>query len=104
MSAAPNERTPLISARSVSKWFGDGMSRRCVLSDVSIDVDRGEIVSLIGRSGVGKSTLLRMIGGLLSSDEGRITIGGASVDTARAAKTFGLMPQSPALFPWRNVE
>lgn len=92
-----------IRAQGLAKWFGTEDALRCVLSDVTLDIKRGEIVSIIGRSGVGKSTLLRLLGGLIEPDEGSVFVEGKDVAAARAAKQFGLMPQSPALFPWRNV-
>ena len=63
----------------------------------------GEFVSLLGPSGCGKSTLLRIIGGLLTADRGTVQVGGTTPDRARAAKRFGLVPQTPALLPWRTV-
>jgi NitT/TauT family transport system ATP-binding protein len=103
MSNTNSVTAAAISVQSVSKWFGNGDDRRCVLHDVSVDIAPGEIVSIIGRSGVGKSTLLRAIGGLASIDSGTVTVNGMPVAEARSQKMFGLMPQSPALFPWRNV-
>jgi NitT/TauT family transport system ATP-binding protein len=73
------------------------------LQDVSLTVAAGEFVSVIGPSGCGKSTLLRVIGGLLAPDGGSVRIDGATPDDARAAKCFGLVPQTPALLPWRSV-
>jgi NitT/TauT family transport system ATP-binding protein len=73
------------------------------LEDVSLTVAAGEFVSVIGPSGCGKSTLLRIIGGLLAPDGGSIRIDDATPDEARAAKRFGLVPQTPALLPWRTV-
>lgn len=66
-------------------------------------VERGEFVSLVGPSGCGKSTLLRLVGGLLAPDEGDVTVAGGSAATARQGKEFGLVPQKPALLPWRTV-
>ncbi len=73
------------------------------LRDVRLDIRDGEFVSLLGPSGCGKSTLLRVIGGLLEPDTGSISVAGVSPRAARAAKSFGLVPQSPALLPWHTV-
>ena len=51
---------PAAELHSVSKWYG----RNRVLDDVSLRVNRGEIVALVGRSGSGKSTVLRVLSGL----------------------------------------
>lgn len=53
-----------------------------VLRDVSLDVERGEVVGLIGPSGSGKSTILRTLVGLLKPKAGRVTVDGAPVDYA----------------------
>ncbi|MGY6502105.1 MAG: ABC transporter ATP-binding protein [Acidimicrobiales bacterium] len=73
------------------------------LEPVSLDVAEGEFVTIIGPSGCGKSTLLRIIAGLLPHDEGTVTVGSCTPDEARRAKHFGLVPQTPALLPWRTV-
>ena len=73
------------------------------LRDVQLDIAQGEFVSLLGPSGCGKSTLLRVIGGLVEADSGTVEVGGEPPEAARAAKRFGLVPQAPALLPWKNV-
>jgi NitT/TauT family transport system ATP-binding protein len=92
-----------VSIEHVSKVFGAGRDRHLVLDDVSLTIDRGEFVSLIGPSGCGKSTLLKLVAGLLAPDAGRIVVDGASVKAATRAKALGLVPQAPALLPWRTV-
>ena len=73
----------------VSKWYGDNR----VLDDVSLRVTRGEIVALVGRSGSGKSTVLRVLAGLSDDHTGeRVVSGPPSV-------AF----QEPRLLPWRDV-
>ena len=73
------------------------------LRDVDLRVGRGEFVSLLGPSGCGKSTLLRIVGGLVPYDSGTVVVHGTSPAAARADKMFGLVPQSPALMPWKTV-
>jgi putative ABC transport system ATP-binding protein len=65
----------VIQLDHVSKQF-DGRRRVIALDDVSLDVDRGEMVSIIGPSGSGKSTLLNLIGGLDAPTSGRIALDG----------------------------
>src|SRR5262249_27651388 len=48
-------------------------------------------------------TLLRLVGGLLTADEGTVTVAGEPPTLARQAKRFGFVPQTPALLPWRTV-
>lgn len=75
--------------RHVDKWYG----AHHVLADVSVRVGRGQIVALIGRSGSGKSTILRVFAGLSTDHTGERFVAGAP------ALSF----QEPRLFPWRDV-
>ena len=75
-----------------------------VVNDVSLDIASGEIVALLGASGCGKTTTLRMIAGLITPDEGRISIAGQVVnDTPVERRDVGLLFQSYALFPHMTV-
>jgi len=87
----------------VRKSFGSGDERILVLDGLSLTIARGEFVSLIGPSGCGKSTLLKILAGLVRADEGSVAIDGESVRAATRDKLIGLVPQSPALLPWRTV-
>lgn len=100
----PMRTTPeaVIAARSLGKTFRDGRDTEA-LADLDFTLAEGEFVSIIGPSGCGKSTLLRLIGGLLNPDRGSITVSGGSPESGRRAKQFGLVPQTPALVPWRTV-
>ncbi|MCW2518413.1 MAG: sulfonate transporter ATP-binding protein [Mycobacterium sp.] len=75
--------------RNVDKWYG----RHHVLADVSVRIGNGEIVALIGRSGSGKSTVLRVLAGLSTDHSGERVVAGAPA----------LAFQEPRLFPWRDV-
>jgi NitT/TauT family transport system ATP-binding protein len=72
-----------------------------VLDGVSLTVRDNEIVSLLGRSGCGKSSLLRIIAGLLPASEGHVAIEGKPVDGP--AEQVAMVFQSFALFPWLTV-
>ncbi|MBQ6613665.1 MAG: ABC transporter ATP-binding protein [Alistipes sp.] len=65
----------MIHVENVVKRFGDLE----VLHGLTFDVERGEIVSIVGASGAGKSTLLQIVGTLMASDEGEVTIEGRSL-------------------------
>jgi sulfonate transport system ATP-binding protein len=75
--------------RNVDKWYGE----HHVLADVSVRIGNGEIVALIGRSGSGKSTVLRILAGLSTDHSGERVVAGAPA----------LAFQEPRLFPWRDV-
>src|SRR6185503_7017514 len=68
----------MISLRGVSKHF-DGKRKVTALDAVSLEIERGEMVSIVGPSGSGKSTLLNLIGGLDRPSTGEIVIDGAPV-------------------------
>lgn len=68
---------------------------------LSFDVRPGEFVSLVGVSGCGKSTIFKLINGLLTPDSGTIRVDGAPIDGKR--RYCGYMPQRDLLFPWRTV-
>ncbi|MFA5002307.1 MAG: ABC transporter ATP-binding protein [Methanolinea sp.] len=80
-----------------------------VFSDVSFSIGQGEIFTLIGPNGTGKSTLIRCIGGLLTAHSGEILIEGEAIsrmETARTARIIGYVPQThlPTFpFPVREV-
>ncbi|MCE2763191.1 MAG: ABC transporter ATP-binding protein [Ilumatobacteraceae bacterium] len=80
-----------LSFRNVSMTFPDGTK---ALSDVSLDVGKGEFVTIVGPSGCGKSTLLKIASGLLEATSGEI-----SVDRDRIGYVF----QDATLLPWRTV-
>lgn len=96
-SSAP----PALEARSIYKTFRDRKQEIQVLDGLSLTVQTGQFVSIIGPSGSGKSTLFHIIGGLTAPDAGSIWMNG--VDITGQKGRIAYMPQQPALFPWRTV-
>ncbi len=92
-----------VAIRNVSKRFGDGADAVVALDDVSLDIPRGRFVSLVGPSGCGKSTLLRLLANLDTPTSGNIELLGHPPEQATSHKLIGLVPQAPALLPWRTV-
>ena len=86
-----------LEVRSVSKSF-DG---RPVLKDISITLRQGELVSLLGVSGGGKTTLFNIISGLLTPDEGRVYLEGQDI-TGQPGR-ISYMLQKDLLLPYRTV-
>ena len=93
-----------VAIDGVTKTFRTRGRSTHALTSVDLTIGNGEFVALLGPSGCGKSTLLRIIGGLIEPDQGAISINGAGPHSARRAKQFGLVPQAPALVPWRTVD
>jgi NitT/TauT family transport system ATP-binding protein len=71
------------------------------LRDISLTIDKNELVTLVGPSGCGKSTLLRLVAGLIPPTRGRIILDGAEVVEPR--HDTGIVFQSPTLLPWATV-
>ncbi|EGJ49460.1 amino acid ABC transporter ATP-binding protein [Desulfocurvibacter africanus] len=95
---------PMISVRGLHKWFGE----LHVLRGIDLDVDRSEVVTVIGSSGSGKSTLLRCVNYLERPQKGRVAIGGKPVeDTEWAINAMrtkvGMVFQHFNLFPHMTV-
>jgi phospholipid/cholesterol/gamma-HCH transport system ATP-binding protein len=79
----PASQTPLIELKGISKHFGN----TSVLNHIDFTLNSGEAIAIIGPSGTGKSTVLRIIAGLLAPDDGEIWVGGQ--------KRIGLIEDSP---------
>jgi len=94
---------PGIVIDGVRKTYGSGDRALVALGGVDLTIPAGRFVSIIGPSGCGKSTLLRAIAGLEEPGAGTVSVFGATPDEACAAKMVGLVPQAPALLPWKNV-
>jgi NitT/TauT family transport system ATP-binding protein len=93
-----------IRFNSVTKVFPLRTSRRravTALSGVTLSVRRGEFVSIVGASGSGKTTILKLISGIVRPTEGEVLIGGEEVQNLR--RDTGNVFQKPILLPWRNV-
>jgi lipoprotein-releasing system ATP-binding protein len=70
---------PLVDARGIVKSFPVGGRRLTVLQDLDLQVEAGQMVAIVGASGVGKSTLLHVLGGLDRADRGSVTVGDAEL-------------------------
>lgn len=93
-------KTAVIEAADVSKRFGHGAEQVVALDGVTLQIRQGEIVSLLGSSGCGKSTFLNILAGLLPPTSGKVLIEG---EAPRSRREVGLMFQRSLLFPWRTV-
>lgn len=64
----------ILTARNITKWFGEGDNKTYAVKNVSFDVNYGEMLYIVGPSGSGKTTLLSIISGILRPNEGSVTI------------------------------
>lgn len=90
-----------ISLKNIGMEYQNGIT---ALTNVSIDIKKGEFVSLLGPSGCGKTTLLRIIADLLKPTSGEVTVGGETPTEARLKRKYGIVFQSPVLYDWRTVK
>ena len=97
---------PFLSIEDVTFSYGNG---RVILNDVTLRFGRGQVVAIMGGSGMGKTTLLKLIGGLIRPQKGRILFDGTDVATAdtqalyRARRKMGMLFQFGALFTDMSV-
>ena len=103
-SGWPEASRSRLEARHLRKAFGS----RKVVKDVSLAVEKGEVVGLLGPNGAGKTTSFYMIVGLVRADAGEITIDGESVEHMpihrRSRLGLSYLPQEPSIFRKLNVE
>src|SRR6266508_858625 len=84
--------SPIISVSNLSKTYGSGFK---ALKNVNLDIKRGEIFALLGPNGAGKTTLISIICGIANPSEGKVLVGGESIQTSyrKARSLIGLVPQ-----------
>jgi nitrate/nitrite transport system ATP-binding protein len=90
-----------LSLQSVSRIFGSGRNEYHALDNISLEIEHGEFICLIGHSGCGKSTLLNMISGLDSPTSGNVSLEGRPIQGPAAER--GMVFQHHGLLPWLSV-
>ena len=93
-----------LMASGIRHVFAQDGQRLTALDGIDLALRKGEFLSLIGASGCGKTTLLRILGGLLEPTEGSVSIEGEPPGSAQQRKAIGYVFQEAALVPWRTVE
>ena len=95
---------PLIELRHVSKSYSGagGETPVTVLDDINLEIREGEMLALLGQSGSGKSTILRLMAGLTEPTQGAVLSHGAPQDGVNAR--LSIVFQSFALYPWLTVQ
>ena len=93
---------PLISVSDLEKTYvtrGRALVR--ALAGISLDIETGEFVTIVGQSGCGKTTFLKILAGLIPRSAGRVTLRGQGVNGP--SRDIGIVFQDPVLLPWRTV-
>lgn len=94
----------MLEIQNINSYYGES----CVLNELSLSVPDGEIVGLIGRNGVGKSTTLKSIMGLIKTIGGSIIFDGNGIikmpTYERVKKGIGYVPQGRDIFPYMTVQ
>lgn len=94
----------LLKALDLVKKYG----KRCVVNNVSLELERGEVVGLLGRNGAGKTTTFRIIMGLVNADHGKVEFDGNDISRTpiykRARLGIGFLPQEPSVFQRLSLE
>lgn len=83
------------------KYRNNGRRYLTAISNVDLNISPGEFVAVVGKSGCGKTTLLKVVAGLIKPDEGEVVFNEHFFNGSK--KRIGVMFQSPLLLPWRNV-
>jgi NitT/TauT family transport system ATP-binding protein len=94
--------TPLMSVSALAYQVGEA-APLTILQDISLDVHEHEFVCIVGASGCGKTTLLRLLGGLLQPTQGTVTFRGKPVTGPDRALAIVFQDYDKALLPWRTV-
>jgi NitT/TauT family transport system ATP-binding protein len=101
--AASQHGDYIFSCRSVSLKLPYQGGNRWILADISIDIHRGELLTIVGPSGTGKTTLLRVLGGLTPCTSGSVRINGQEIAGPPEGVVIVFQDYSQALLQWRTV-
>ncbi len=94
----------VVSAKNLSLTFQTNDGPVHALSEIDLDIGKGEFVSFIGPSGCGKTTFLRVIADLEQPTSGEISVNGMTPQQARQVRAYGYVFQAAGLYPWRTIE
>ncbi|WP_264670596.1 ABC transporter ATP-binding protein [Arthrobacter sp. VKM Ac-2550] len=94
---------PRLEVTALSKTYGSGGSAKCVIEDLTFTVNTGEVVCIVGPSGVGKTTLLKCLAGLQPVTSGAAAIDGRKIDGPPAEMALVFQDYNRSLMPWLTV-
>jgi len=101
--APRGEGSVAVSMRGLGLSFAAGAGRRTILAKIDLDVREGEFLSIVGASGSGKTSLLRILAGLIRPSEGEASFRGAAIAGPSRDRAIVFQDYSKALLPWRTV-
>lgn len=96
------ERQGFIKLESVSKGYGNNL----ILNEFNLNINKGEFLTIIGSSGCGKTTVLKLINGLLTPDSGKVHVNGEDISVVnqiQLRRKIGYVIQGVGLFPHMNI-
>ena len=95
--------TPRLTVQSLAKSYGSGPAAAHIIGDLTFSTAAGEIMCIVGPSGVGKTTLLKCLAGLHPSTSGTISIDGRAISGPPPEMALVFQDYSRSLMPWLNV-
>ncbi|GGJ07450.1 ABC transporter ATP-binding protein [Paenarthrobacter histidinolovorans] len=95
--------TPRLDVAHLAKTYGSGGKARTVIEDLTFTVDAGEVVCIVGPSGVGKTTLLKCLAGLQPATSGRAAIDGRTISGPPPEMALVFQDYNRSLMPWLTV-
>ncbi|WP_458792745.1 ABC transporter ATP-binding protein [Yoonia sp. MH D7] len=98
----PLSEEPFIQMQNVRKVYRTGTKEHVAVSDVTLNINDGELLSVVGPSGCGKTTMLKILAGLHETDGGTVKIG-SSVANFEEGRDVGMVFQQPMLLKWRTI-
>jgi putative ABC transport system ATP-binding protein len=102
-AASPDAREPVVEFSGLSHWYGTGGTRRQVLFDLGLVIPQGEVVFLMGPSGCGKTTVLTLVGGLRSVQQGSVRVMGRELAGASDAGLIANRRSCGFIFQGHNL-
>lgn len=101
-TASHTEASPLIRLQNVRKVYRTGGTEALAISDVTLDINEGDLLSVVGPSGCGKTTVLKILAGLHDADGGTVSIGNGHGSFVEG-RDVGMVFQQPLLLKWRTI-